>query len=124
MDRLLITQALGLPPDTSLIITELSAHQWGQTLRFNGVAHADAQQIPFTLIFEDCRELRWQRYTHLDRPDGPVFPPTALVGLRLGRGQHRKPLHMLCEHFACILTYDTLHLSWPGNEAGLPLVSA
>lgn len=100
--------ALKLPDDTPITITGVQHHVWGQQLTFR--CHTTTPQkglIAFTLRFEDCREQRWQLYTHMQSPTNIAFPECTLVDIRLGRNQHRSPAHMLTDYFGLSLVYGT-----------------
>lgn len=101
MDRQKIADALGLSPGTSLYLTKLDFLAWGNNLHFEAIAGEDRA---FALQFRDCREWKWQTYTHMDSA-GASFPRTELVNFRLGRSQHRSPAHLLTEHFGLSLLY-------------------
>ncbi|MCA9911743.1 MAG: hypothetical protein KC496_00275 [Anaerolineae bacterium] len=112
MDRQKITDALGIPPGTSLYLTKLDFLVWGNNLYFAAIAGED---MAFSLQFRDCREWRWQTYTHIESAGEP-FPRTELVNFRLGRSQHRSPAHLLTEHFGLSLFYGDVLLVRDGEE--------
>lgn len=115
MDRQEITDALGLPPGTSLYLTKVALEQWGNTLHFESIAGED---MAFSLDFRDCREWKWQTYTHMDSA-GETFPRTELVNVRLGRSQHRSPAHLLTEHFGLSLFYGEVMVIRDGEAVVL-----
>ena len=98
--------ALNLEPTAIIRFTSLSMQMWGRELLFS----CEADTLTFNLTFLDCREMRWQLYTHLQDPDKPAFPPTDLANFKLGRNQHRSPAHLLTEHFGLSLVYGALEL--------------
>jgi hypothetical protein len=101
VDQNKISEALNLPPGESIYLEGLQLVVWGQDMIFNG-HYGDT---PFTLTLTDCRELRWQLYSHM-RPDERMpFPCAALVNLSLGKDQHRQPLHMLTDYFGLSVSY-------------------
>ena len=89
---------------------------WGRDLHFSGVADT----MPFHLHFLDCRETRWQIYSHLQDESKPAFPPTELVNFKLGRTQHRSPAHLLTEHFGLSLVYGELELHYADAVVQIP----
>jgi hypothetical protein len=91
-----------LPPGSQF--THLRLHNWGQTLTFTLVA---ADQT-FQLRLLDCREARWQWYSHVQVTGEPAFPPSTIVTLRSGQDRHRKPLQVLTDFFALSVTYGQL----------------
>ena len=108
MQHLPLHTALNLEPSATIQLTALEMVMWGRELHFSG--HAD--MMPFELRFLDCRELRWQLYSHLQDENNPVFPPTELVNFKIGRTQHRSPAHLLTEHFGLSLVYGELALHY------------
>lgn len=111
MDQLRLTEALSLPNATPLYFTALEMLLWGRGLYFSCEALLDDESLyPFVLQLDDCREMRWQIYTHLPSDNPISFPRTHLASLKLGRDQHRSPLHLLTDHFGLSLMYGALSL--------------
>ena len=67
MQHLPLHTALNLEPSATIQLTALEMVMWGRELHFSG--HAD--MMPFELRFLDCRELRWQLYSHLQDENNP-----------------------------------------------------
>ena len=101
VDQNKISEALNLPPGESIYLEGLQLVVWGQDMIFNG-HYGDT---PFTLTLTDCRELRWQLYSHMRPDERTPFPHAALVNLSLGKDQHRQPLHMLTDYFGLSVSY-------------------
>lgn len=106
MDQYVILDTLGLKPPTPIQFTNLMMGVWGRDLKFM----AQAGTTQFGLHFLDCRETRWQLYTHNQHDDNPPFPITELVNFKQGRGQHRSPAHLLSDHFGVSIVYGALQL--------------
>lgn len=106
MEHNLILATLDLPSETRLYLLEMQWVMWGRDLLFS--CSADDQH--FKLHFLDCRETRWQLYSHMQSDDNPPFPKTELANIKLGRDQHRSPAHLLTEHFGLSLVYGGLEL--------------
>lgn len=104
MDRIHILEQLNLPPMTPITITSLVMRQWGRDLIFACEAQ---DNVAFTVTFSDCREMKWQLYTHM-QDDEVNFPRTAWVNFRMGRSMHRSPAHILTEHFGLSLVYGEI----------------
>jgi hypothetical protein len=115
--------ALGLPTDSRLMINRLDTLGWGHVLHFQCVAlHPDADAAdtldaahaetatPLTLHFDDCRELRWQLYTHALRVSETPFPRTEVINFSIGQSRHRKPALLLSDHFGLTVVYNTLEI--------------
>ena len=105
MDRIHILEQLALPPTTPITITGLTMRQWGRDMIFS----CEANNINFTVTFADCREMKWQLYTHIQEDDAN-FPRSTWVNFRMGRSQHRSPAHMLTEHFGLSLVYGEIQV--------------
>ncbi len=97
----IIHEQLGLDPQTVILFTDLQIDGWGRTLIFSGAAG----DVRFTLTFDECREMRWRVYAHLD-----AHEPTTLHDFALGRDQHRSPVQLLTDHFGLSLFYGTIQL--------------
>ncbi|QPC83887.1 hypothetical protein G4Y79_05775 [Phototrophicus methaneseepsis] len=107
MDNLLTT--LHLADETPITMTSLDVLSWGRHLTFTCEARPlEADPVPFSLTLKDCRDMRWQIYTHQQADERLTMPPTLLVSYRLGRDQHRSPAHILTEHFALSVFYGEL----------------
>ena len=111
MDRHIILDQMGLAPVTSLFFTGLTFQQWGRDLLFA----VEADQQHFEVTFHDCREMKWQIYTHQVSDNPIAFPRSEWVNFRIGRDQHRSPAHILSEHFGLSLVYGALSVS-PKNQ--------
>jgi hypothetical protein len=105
MNSQTISEALGLKPDSVIHLTGLQLRGWGRELIFEGTA---GEMTRFRLLLLDCREARWQWYSHIELQAGNAFPPVAIVDLRLGRDQHRSPLRLLTDSFGLVLSYGQL----------------
>lgn len=92
---------LHLPADTSLVLRAMHMLDWGRTLHFEG----DAGGRAFHLTFEDCREMRWRIYAHLDSGGD-----TPLVDFAPGRDQHRSAANLLTGHFGLSVYYGALRV--------------
>jgi hypothetical protein len=110
-----ILSALNLPHINPIRFTSLQMRMWGRDLRFS----CKAGLVEFKLQYTDCREMRWQVYTHLKDEQNPAFPPTELVNIKIGRNQHRSPSHLLTEHFGLSLVYGELDLIY--EDLTIPL---
>ena len=103
----MITETLGVAPGTPLHLTRLDLLLWGQELHFEGLA---AESLRFRLRLIDCREARWQWYTHMQPEGRPAFPPAEIVDLHLGRDQHRSPLRLLTDYFGLTVSYGQFQI--------------
>jgi hypothetical protein len=99
-------EALGVDPAGEFRINDIQFVQWGRDLVFGCEYRADetAVPVPFTVVFTDCRELRWKTYAHAAY-ESPLIPSTTLVDFAPGQGHHRKDAALLATHFAATISY-------------------
>ena len=114
MDKAKIFSALSLSADSLIHLRGMELTAWGRDLQFECQAN---DSVSFNMIFSDCREIHWQLYSH--KQDLDAFPVTQVVNFRLGQGQHRKPTHLLTEHFGLRLVYGRLLLKTDDTQIEL-----
>jgi hypothetical protein len=120
LDKVRILQALTLSETAIIKLTHLDMLLWGRALHFQGVVDmAENEVVPFEVHFEDCRELRWQVYSHLQSPTPEAFPASELMNFQMGRSQQRSPAQLLTEHFGLAVFYGTLYLIHNGQVLSL-----
>jgi hypothetical protein len=92
-----------LSDDLPVLFQRLEVLDWGRTLIFTGIQGDQ----PFTLRYDDVRDLRWRVYV------ADSAPVTPLVSYAPGRDQHRSPAQLLSAHFGLSLFYGSVTLSTP-----------
>ena len=110
MDKVRILQALSLPETGIIKLTHLDMLLWGRALHFHASVDGEDTAVRFEIDFEDCRELRWQVYSHLQSATPQAFPASELMNFQIGRSQQRSPARLLTEYFGISLFYGGLHL--------------
>jgi hypothetical protein len=112
MDKVRLSEMLGLQPTGTFQVKAIALDGWGSTLTLDCLYEvpSPAAITPFTLHLMDCRELQWRVYAHLKHPEDQTLPTATLVNLRLGSDNHRKPLHLLTDFFGLTVNYGTLRL--------------
>lgn len=110
---------LSAPATAPLQLVGLRHGVWGRRLQFVGETLVNDVPVPFVLRFDDCREQRWQFYSHITADPDVPFPRCTLVDWRWGRSQHRSPAHLLTDYFGLSLFYGTLHLVHADVETAL-----
>ena len=113
MDRHDLLTLLDLESDKAVHIRGMKLIMWGQHLIFECVT----DDLKFELHLSDCRELKWQVYTH--QVSDLAFPPTPLVNFLVGQGRHRKPCYLLTEHFGLTVLYGKLYAWHEQQEINL-----
>ena len=117
MDKIHLSEMLGLEPLGTFQIKSIALDGWGSLLTLNCLYEitSPATIVPFTLQLLDCRELQWRVYAHLKHPEDQTLPTSTLVNLRLGSDNHRKPFHILTDFFGLTVTYGELRLEKRGR---------
>jgi len=105
-ERAVLTDAL-LVPAGEILLVDMAWLLWGQTLTFT-CRYQGETTFDFIWQFEDCREMRWQQYSHNRLDESAAFPPSELVMLRVGQGKHRKPAQLLTAYFGLSLLYGEM----------------
>ena len=116
MHRVLIHNALGCPDDNLLTLTHLTLQMWGRDMVFDGVCvPTQGESVKFQLESIDCREVKWQLFSHhhLDQP--VPFPTTDIVSFKIGQSNHRKSATLLTDHFGLTWNYNILSLRYMGT---------
>lgn len=110
MDKLKLCELLAIPPHGTFTITDLLPHQWGAELVFDCQYQAPGHDaaLTFFIILKDCRDIHWRIYAHLKAPEDQTLPVATLINLRLGAGNHHKPLHMLTDFCGLSVSYGEL----------------
>ncbi|MCU0465756.1 MAG: hypothetical protein MUF38_14460 [Anaerolineae bacterium] len=110
MSKRLLTDALGLPPNHEIFITDLQFVQWGRDVIFSCECHTSVSNPPthFRLVFTDTREMRWKTYAHTE--SGLSVPTSELVEFAPGQKNHHRDAAMLTAHFSVTLSYGSLTL--------------
>jgi hypothetical protein len=112
MDLQILVDKLGLVAGGGLSIVDIQMVQWGRSLIFGCVYRTVSQGAPpddpvrFSLVFNDCREVRYKVYAHIgEHESGEVTSVADVAEMALGKGNHRRDANILTNHFAVTLTY-------------------
>lgn len=112
MDLQLLVEKLGLVTGGGLSIVDIQMVQWGRSLVFGCVYRTVSQGAPpdapvhFSLVFNDCREIRYKVYAHIGHHEsGEVTSVADVAEMMLGQGNHRRDAHILTNHFGVTLSY-------------------
>lgn len=109
----MIRSALGCADNSLLQLTDLSLQMWGRNMIISGqcIPQTGTPQ-PFKLESIDCRETKWQLFSHHAHNDPIDFPTTDIVSLKMGQSHHRKSASILTDHFGLTWNYETLNLRY------------
>lgn len=116
MDKVRLSEMLGLQPLGTFQVKSIALGGWGSSLTFDCLYDLKPSTAPvaFTLQLDDCREIQWRVYAHLKHPEDQTLPTSTFVNLRLGSDNHRKPLHLLTDFFGLTVSYGALRLEKQG----------
>lgn len=111
MDKARLVDAIGGPDGGAFWVRDVRMDGWGGTLRLDcGYVLSEDELIQFELTLNDCRDIHWRVYAHLQPPGIEKRIMTALVSIRLGTDQHRKPLQLLADAFGLTVSYGKLNI--------------
>lgn len=112
MDKIRLSDMLGLPPLGTFQVKSITLGGWGSTLVLDCLYELSnpTNVTSFTLRLLDCRELQWRVYAHLKHPEDQTLPTSTFVNLRLGSENHHKPLHLLTDFFGLTVSYGLLRI--------------
>ena len=116
MDKHRLLEPLGISLESIIYFHHLELVLWGRSLDFTCQTETESgNKRTFSLVFVDCREVRWQHYSHIALDDTLKFPKTELINFHMGRDQHRSPCKLLTEHFGLSLFYGEVKIL-PANR--------
>lgn len=111
MHQAMIRTLLGCADDSLLKFTDMTFVMWGRDMILQGECEGQPVQ-PFQLHTIDCREMKWQLFSHHHMETPVSFPTTEVVSFKIGQSHHRKSAVVLTEHFGLTWNYKTLHLKF------------
>jgi len=118
MDQAKLSEAIGVAAGGTFFINEMNFLNWGQEITF--IAHYELPEsheaVDFQITLRDCRDLQWRVYAYSSRAENGATPPAALVNLRLGTNQHRKPFQMLTDAFGITILYGEILIQNSSNQ--------
>jgi len=113
MHQTMIFKALGCADDSQLQFTQMRTLMWGRDMIFDGICiPTDGESIVFQLESVDCREVKWQLFSHHQLDTPIAYPTTDVVSFKIGQSHHRKPATVLTDHFGLTWNYQTLNLHY------------
>lgn len=113
MHKPIICAKLDCPDDSLLQFTNMTLLMWGRDMILEGLClPIQADPIKFKLESIDCREMKWQLFTHHHPEEPAPFVITDVVSFKIGQSHHRKPATVLTDHFGLTWNYKTLNLRY------------
>lgn len=126
MDRSKLVDRLGLVPGGQFWITDIQMVQWGRDMVFDclyqTVLEDGSMEAPvnFSIVFRECREIRYKVYAHIGLYEqGKVTPTAEMVEIALGHGHHRRDANILTNHFAVTVSYGHIVLEMDATDYNL-----
>jgi hypothetical protein len=111
MHQAKLYNTLGCGEDNQLQITHMKTLMWGRDMIFYGVCVSTTGKSKlFQLESIDCREVKWQVFSHHQLNIAVPFPTTDIVSFKIGQSHHRKSATLLTDHFGLTWNYQTLNL--------------
>lgn len=95
---------LGLGGLTSLI-TKVIVSKWGNEVLIECVYNPE-ERVPYVMLFQDCREIRWNVY----HPEDVQDLEADIFGITLGEGAHRKPAVITTDIFDISILYGSFSI--------------
>jgi hypothetical protein len=96
---------LGLGELTSLV-TNVKVSLWGAEVLVECLYDPMGDHIPYSLIFQDCREIGWN--VHDEEEVGE--PLADLIGIHLGEDSHRKRAVIHTDIFEIAILYGSFRV--------------
>jgi hypothetical protein len=100
-DENTIYQLLGVPP-LDLYVEEVYLSLSSRKVLFGCIYDVVEQRRPFQLVFQGCREIKWEVYQDIDSEESCTW----LVGILLGMPDYQKPAIITTDHFEIHLLYE------------------
>jgi hypothetical protein len=126
MDRSKLVDRLGLVPGGQFSITDIQMVQWGRDMVFDCIYQTVLEDgsledpVQFSIVFQDCREIRYKVYAHIGwHEHGKVTPTAEIVEIGLGHGHHRRDANILTNHFAVTISYGNIVLEMDSHDYNL-----
>ncbi len=79
---------------------------WGNKVSFECVYDPTGNRLPYVLIFQDCRDLRWEVY----HPEDVHDLEADLIGISLGEDAHRRSAVIYTDMFEISILYESFRL--------------
>lgn len=115
MHQAMIRGALGCADDSQLRLNNIQTLMWGRDMIFGGLcvmAEGESNPLKFQLKSVDCREVKWQLFSHHHLDEPIPFPITDIVSFKIGQSHHRKSATLLTDHFGLTWNYRMLNLCY------------
>ncbi|MBO3463704.1 hypothetical protein G7B40_017095 [Aetokthonos hydrillicola Thurmond2011] len=88
------------------LIKNVKVSRWGTMVAFECIYDPTGERSPYILVFEDCREIKW----NVHDPEEAEDVEADLFGIHLGENAHRKPALIHTDIFEISLLYGKFHL--------------
>ncbi|MCU0542883.1 MAG: hypothetical protein MUE44_11910 [Oscillatoriaceae cyanobacterium Prado104] len=96
------SELLNLGGLTSLV-TKVNVSLWGNEISFECIYDPAGDRSPYTIVFHDCRNIRWEVF----HPEDVDDLEADLIGIHLGEDAHRKAALIHTDIFEITILYGS-----------------
>jgi hypothetical protein len=85
------------------LVTNVNVSLWGNEISFECIYDPMGDRSPYTIVFHDCRDIRWEVF----HPEDVEDPEADLIGIHLGEDAHRKAALIHTDIFEISILYGS-----------------
>jgi hypothetical protein len=85
------------------LVTNVNVSLWGNEVVLECIYDPTGDRSPYTIVFHDCREIRWEVF----HPEDVADPEADLIGIHLGEDAHRKAALIHTDIFEISILYGS-----------------
>ncbi|NJK65293.1 MAG: hypothetical protein HC789_14445 [Microcoleus sp. CSU_2_2] len=88
------------------LVTNVNVALWGNEISFECIYDPAGDRSPYTIVFHDCRDIRWEVF----HPEDVEDLEADLIGIHLGEDAHRKAALIHTDIFEISILYGSFSL--------------
>ncbi len=92
-------------------MTNVNVSLWGNEISFECIYDPRGYRLPYTIVFHDCRDIRWEVF----HPEDVEDPEADLIGIHLGESAHRKAALIHTDIFKISIVYGSFSVHKEDN---------
>jgi hypothetical protein len=85
------------------LVTNVNVSLWGNEISFECIYDPAGDRSPYTILFHDCRNIRWEVF----HPEDVEDLEADLIGIHLGENSHRKAALIHTDIFEISILYGS-----------------
>ena len=85
------------------LVTNVNVSLWGNEISFECIYDPTGDRSPYTIVFHDCRDIRWEVF----HPEDVEDLEADLIGIHLGEDAHRKAALIHTDIFEISILYGS-----------------